>query len=57
MTPEKMALFEIRDVIEQLPQQDQAKIQEFAALFRNLLKDECYATMAFALVGAEMAAK
>lgn len=57
MTPEKLVLYEIRDVIAKLPNDDQIKVEVRAATLRGILKDGEHAAMAFALVGAEEAAK
>jgi hypothetical protein len=59
MTPEKLVLYEIRDTIAQLPEDDRIMIEAIAMTLRNILKGEqhAHATMSFALVGAEEAAK
>jgi hypothetical protein len=57
MTPEKLVLYEIRDVIAQLPEDDRIIVESIAMTLRNILKDNEHASMAYALVGAEEAAK
>ena len=57
MTPEKIALYEIREMIETLPEEDRIRVQAIAMTLRNILTDGPLAMMAFALVGAEQAAK
>lgn len=56
MTPEKIVLYEIRDAISKLSNDDQIKVQVRASTLRNILSDGEHAVMAFALVGAEQAA-
>lgn len=58
MTPERLVLLEISYMVGQLPEAEQTQIRDFAEIFRKILKDNSgHATMAFALVGAEQAAK
>lgn len=56
MTPEKIVLYEIRDAISKLPEDDRIKVEVRAGTLRGILSDGEHAAMAFALVGAEMAA-
>lgn len=56
MTPEKLVLYEIRDTISKLPNDDQIKVEVRAGTLRNIVKGDEHAAMAFALVGAELAA-
>ncbi len=57
MTPEKQVLYEVREAIEGLPEDDRVRVQVIAMTLRNILTDGPLAMMAFALVGAEQAAK
>lgn len=54
MTPEKIVLYEIRDTIAKLSEDDRIKVEARAMTLRNILKGDEHAAMAFALVGAEM---
>ena len=56
MTPEKLLLFEIKDAIANLSEDDRIKVECIAATLRNILRDNPHAAMAYALVGAELAA-
>lgn len=56
MTPEKLVLYEIRDAISKLSEEDRIKVEVRAGTLRNILKDGEHAMMAFALVGAEQVA-
>jgi hypothetical protein len=56
MTPEKIVLYEIRDTIAQMSEDDRIKVEVRATTLRNILKGDEHAAMAFALVGAELAA-
>lgn len=58
MTNAEIVLREIRQAIKQMPDDSQVQVQVIAMTLRNILKtDPDHATMAFALVGAEQAAK
>lgn len=57
MTPEKIVLYEIREAISKLSNDDQIKVAVRATTLRNIIKDGEHALMAFALVGAELAAQ
>lgn len=57
MTPEKIVLYEIRDVISKMSADDQIKVEVRAATIRNIISADEHALMAFALVGAEQAAR
>lgn len=57
LTPEKLLLYEIRDAISKLSEEDQIKVEARAMTFRNLFNADEHAAMAFALVGAEKAAE
>ena len=56
MTPEKIVLYEIRDAISKLSEDDRIKVEVRAMTLRNIVADGEHAAMAFALVGAELAA-
>jgi len=56
VTPEKIVLYEVRDAISKLSEDDRIKVEVRAMTLRNILKGDEHAAMAFALVGAEMAA-
>ena len=57
MTPEKIVLYEIRDAISKLSNDDQIKVEVRAGTIRNIISADEFALMAFALVGAEKAAE
>lgn len=57
MTEEQQTVEIIRMAIKALPEDDQIRIKCIAGTFRNILKNEPLAGMAFALVGAEAAAQ
>jgi hypothetical protein len=57
VTPEKAVLYEVREAIDNLPEDDRIKVQAIAMTLRNILRDNWHAEMAYALVGAEEAAK
>lgn len=57
MTPEKIVLYEIREMISKLSPDDQIKVEVRAGTIRNIISADEYALMAFALVGAEQAAR
>lgn len=57
MTPEKLVLYEIRDAISKLSEDDRIKVEVRAGTLRNMLKHDEHVVMAFALVGAELAAE
>lgn len=56
MTPEKIVLYEIREAIAQLSEDDRISVTVRATTLRNIIKDDEHALMAFALIGAELAA-
>jgi hypothetical protein len=56
-TAQKLVLHEVRQEIEQLPVENRIRIEAIARTLRNLLSQDPHAAMAFALVGAEEAAK
>lgn len=56
MTPEKILLYEIRETISQMSEDDRIKVEVRATTLRNMLKDDMHALMAFALVSAEQQA-
>jgi hypothetical protein len=53
MTPEKLVLYEIRDTIAQLPEDDRIMIEAIAMTLRNILKGEqhAHATISFGRCG------
>lgn len=55
--PEDIQLYEVRKVILKLPEDDRIHVEAIAMTLRNILKNNPHASMAFALVGAEEAAK
>lgn len=57
MTPEKIVLYEIKEAISQLSEDDRIKVEVRAGTIRNIISADEHAMMAFALVGAELAAK
>ena len=57
MTDEEQTLLMIRGTIAGLPEDDQIQVKVIAQTLRNILKQDARAPMAFALVGAEMAAQ
>lgn len=57
MTDEEQTLLLIRGQIASLPEGDQIQVKAIAMTLRNILKQDERAPIAFALVGAEMAAQ
>lgn len=57
MTPEKIVLYEIRDAISKLSEDDRIKVEIRAGTIRNIISADEFALLAFALVGAEKAAE
>lgn len=57
MTDEEQTLLLIRGQIASLPEDDQIQVKAIAMTLRNILKQDERAPIAFALVGAEMAAQ
>lgn len=57
MTPEKIVLYEIKEAISQLSEDDRIKVEARAGTIRNIIYADEHAMMAFALVGAELATK
>ena len=57
MTDEEQTLLLIRGTIASLPEDDQRRVLAVAVNLRNIVKDDGHAQMAFALVGAELAAQ
>ena len=57
MTDEEQTLLIVRGQIASLQTDDQIQIQAIAMTLRNILKQDSRALLAFALVGAEMAAE
>lgn len=57
MIIEEQVVLEIRDVIARLSEEDQAQVRAIAVTLHNLLKQDPCAPLAFALVGAELAAQ
>lgn len=57
MTEEEQTLLVIRGTIASLPEDDQIQVKVIASTLRNILKADPRAPMAFALVGAELAAE
>lgn len=57
MTNEEQTLLMIRGTIASLPEEEQIQIKVIATSLRNILKQDNWAPMAFALVGAELAAE
>lgn len=57
MTPEKIVLYEIRDAISKLSEDDRIKVEVRAGTIRNIISADEFALLAFALVGAEQAAR
>lgn len=56
MTDEEQTLLLIRGQIASLPEDDQIQVKCIATTLRNILSQDPRAPVAFALVGAEMAA-
>jgi hypothetical protein len=52
-----MGLEELEAEVSNLPEDDRIKVQAIAMTLRNILRDNWHAEMAYALVGAEEAAK
>jgi len=57
VTPEKIVLYEIRDAISKLSEDDRIKVEVRAGTIRNIIGADEFALLAFALVGAEQAAR
>lgn len=57
MTDEEQTLLMIRGTIAGLPEDDQIRVKAIAMTLRNILEQDERAGIAFALVGAEMAAQ
>lgn len=57
MTDEAQTLLVIRGAIAGLSEDDQIQVRVIAMTLRNILKQDPRAPMAFALVGAELAAQ
>lgn len=57
MTDEEQTLLLVRGTIAGLSEDDQIQVQCIATTLRNILKQDDRAPMAFALVGAELAAQ
>jgi hypothetical protein len=58
MTPEELTLAELREFIHQMPEESRMRIAVIVSTFQNCIKlDEKHASLALALVGAEMAAR
>lgn len=57
MNADQETLLVIRGTIASLPEDDQRRVQAIATTLRNILKEDGAAHMAFALVGAELAAQ
>lgn len=54
ISPEKILVYEIREHIAQLPEPLRVECETVATELRARLKDNAAATLAFALVGAEL---
>lgn len=57
MTDEEQVVAEIKSMIAEQPDEDQIRVLSIAMTLRNILKGNPHAALAFALVGAEEAAK
>lgn len=58
MTDEEERLHLLRGIIAGMPEEDQTRVNAIAGIFRNAFRDDGdHAEMAFALVGAELAAQ
>ena len=57
MTDEEQTLLLIRGQIASLPEDDQIQVKCIASTLRNILGQDTRAPIAFALVGAELAAQ
>ena len=58
MTPEKIVLYEVKEAISQLSEDDRIRVEAIAMNLRNILTAGGeHASMALALIGAEEAAK
>lgn len=57
MTDEEQTLSLIRAEIANLHEDDKIRVQSIAGTLRNILKQDTRAPIAFALVGAELAAQ
>ncbi len=57
LTPEQRDLWEIREAVARLSDEERFMVQTIAQQFRNVLANNQYAHVAFALVGAEENAK
>jgi hypothetical protein len=58
MSQEQQTLADVQAVIDALPPEHKAEVLKFAGIFRNAIREQGpLAQMAFALVGAELAAE
>jgi hypothetical protein len=57
MNDEELTLYAIKQAIAKLDQERRIRIEALAITLRNIVKDDPDAALAFALVGAEMAAR
>ncbi len=57
MTPEKIQLYEMHDIIAALPREEQIMVETIARNLRAMIQSNAHALMALSLVGAEEAAK
>jgi hypothetical protein len=57
MTDEEQVLLLVREQIAGLSEEDQIQVKCIASTLRNILKQDTRAPIAFALVGAELAAE
>jgi hypothetical protein len=57
MTDEEQTLLLIRGTIAGMPEDDQIQVKCIATTLRNILEQDPRSALAFALVGAEMAAQ